>query len=286
MIPGVLKAAKNKQTPMDAAPQGVVSLEKHDVADSRRILKLAGRAGCILLINGAEIFRVQETMLHVLNAFGIVNCNVFVVSNGIFATVNEGTPEALSLVRYLPLGTVNLSRIDMVNQVSRSICAGELDLSEAEALLDRAETFMPERPFMHVLACGVGAAGFCYLFGGSIPDSVAALLIGMALQPLLFFLQKKNTGFIKYIWGSLMVTLLSGMAAMVFPALDINRIVIGSIIALVPGVVFSTSIREFFNGDYLSGVIHLISALITAVCIALGVCGAILIFSMTGGLPL
>ena len=73
------------------------------------------------------------------------------------------------------------------------------------------------------------------------------------------------------------------VAALLLPALDFNRVVIGGIIPLVPGVAFSTSIREFFNGDYLSGVIHLIAALLTAVCIALGVCGGIFVLRQLGG---
>ncbi|MBQ7016581.1 MAG: hypothetical protein IJN10_06480 [Firmicutes bacterium] len=41
--------------------------------------------------------------------------------------------------------------------------------------------------------------------------------------------------------------------------------------------------REFFNGDYISGSIHLIDALLTAVCIAVGVATAIFLFTSMGG---
>ena len=99
-----------------------------------RVLELAGHAGVLLLANGAEIVRVQETMIRLLRAFGVTNSNVYVISNGIFATVNEGSAQALSLVRHVPLGSVNLARIDQVNQISRSVCAGELGLEAAEAL--------------------------------------------------------------------------------------------------------------------------------------------------------
>lgn len=89
-----------------------------------------------------------------------------------------------------------------------------------------------------------------------------------------------------YIWGSILVTLLSELLAFVFPALSASWVIIGGIVPMVPGVTFTTSIREFFNGDYLSGVIHCISAVLTAVCIALGVCGGTLIINALGGLLL
>ena len=256
-------------------------MDKH-----RKALELAGHAGCILLKNGAEIFRVQETMIRILCAFGVTDHNVYVISNGIFATEGEGTDHALSLVRHVPLGGVNLSRIDAVNAVSREICAGKWSMDEAEAALTRVETLTPERPITHIFACALGAASFCYLFGGALLDSVAAFPIGFLLQIYLFAAQKRHSAFMPYIWGSVLVTLLSGLLAACFPALNASWVVIGGIVPMVPGVTFTTSIREFFNGDYLSGVIHCISAVLTAVCIALGVCGGAMLLGFMGGIAL
>lgn len=161
-------------------------MDKH-----RKALELAGHAGCILLKNGAEIFRVQETMTRILCAYGVTDNNVYVISNGIFATEGEGTEHALSLVRHVPLGGVNLSRIDAVNAISREICEGRWTTDEAEALLTRAETLTPEKPLTHVFACALGAASFCSLFGGSLLDSAAAFPIGLLLQIYLFAAQKR-----------------------------------------------------------------------------------------------
>ena len=131
-------------------------MDKH-----RKALELAGHAGCILLKNGAEIFRVQETMTRILCAYGVTDNNVYVISNGIFATEGEGTEHALSLVRHVPLGGVNLSRIDAVNAISREICEGRWTTDEAEALLTRAETLTPEKPLTHVFASARQASAIC-----------------------------------------------------------------------------------------------------------------------------
>lgn len=253
---------------------------------NRQVLELAGHAGTILLQNGAEIFRVQETMIHILTAFGVQDFNVYVISNGIFATVDEHAEEPLSLVRHVPLGSVNLSRIDAVNHISRQISAGRLSVEAAEAKLVKAETLTPEKNWVHVLACGLGAAGFCYLFGGKLLDSVAAFPIGVLLQLYLFWASTRRGHFMPFIWGSLMVTLMSAAVCVLFPALQFDRVVIGGIVPMVPGVSFSTSFREFFNGDYLSGVIHLISAILTASCMAIGVCGGVILVRMWGGLAI
>ena len=62
-----------------------------------------------------------------------------------------------------------------------------------------------------------------------------------------------------------------------------DKIVIGCIMPLVPGIAFTTSIRDFYNSDYLSGVIHLLDALLTALFISVGVGLTIYIFQSLGG---
>ncbi len=66
-----------------------------------------------------------------------------------------------------------------------------------------------------------------------------------------------------------------------------DKIVIGSIVPLLPGIALTTSIRDLFGGDYLSGAIHLLDALLTAMCIALGVGMVMILYrDLTGGVVL
>ena len=70
--------------------------------------------------------------------------------------------------------------------------------------------------------------------------------------------------------------------------IQFDRVIIGGIILLMPGVALVTAIRDLFNGDYLSGGIRLMDALLTGMCIAIGVGAAIKAFQLMGGgmLPL
>ena len=65
-----------------------------------------------------------------------------------------------------------------------------------------------------------------------------------------------------------------------------DKIIIGGIMPLVPGIPLTNSIRDFINSDYLSGSIRLIDALLTAFCIAVGVGIVITIVQLTGGLSI
>ena len=59
--------------------------------------------------------------------------------------------------------------------------------------------------------------------------------------------------------------------------------IIGAIMPLVPGIALTTSIRDFFNGDYLSGTIHMIDALLTSFSIAVGVGAVMTIYRIVMG---
>lgn len=56
---------------------------------NQEILSLAVLAGEILIKNGGEIFRVEDTMMRIIESYGIKDYNVYVLSNGIFATIDE-----------------------------------------------------------------------------------------------------------------------------------------------------------------------------------------------------
>ena len=63
------------------------SMEKEELKqDDSGVMEAAMAAGHILLENGAEIARVEETMQRICQHFGVESENFFVLSNGIFAT--------------------------------------------------------------------------------------------------------------------------------------------------------------------------------------------------------
>jgi uncharacterized membrane protein YjjP (DUF1212 family) len=115
-------------------------------------------------------------------------------------------------------------------------------------------------------------------------ECVVAAVLGILLQIFLMFLSRRKISyFFSCIIGSALVTLGSATAVHFGINGSFNMIVIGSVISLFPGVVFTTAVRELFNSNYVSGIIHLMIALMTAVCIASGVGAALVIIKALGG---
>lgn len=252
--------------------------------ESKTILNLAVSIGEVMLKSGGEIYRVQETVSRILEAYGIKDYNVFVITNGIFATVHEQQEDAGSMVRYVPIGEINLQKVAKVNQLSREICEGRCSIEEAYGKLKQCENDAGVGNLGLILACGMGSAGFCYLLGGRPYDSIVSFFLGMLLQVFLIAATKRHASkFILNIIGSALITAGSLVLYVAGAGIMFDKVIIGGIIPLVPGVALTTGIRDLFSGDYLSGSIRLIDALLSGMCIAIGVGAAIKAFQLLGG---
>ena len=257
------------------------------MADRDSAVELAFFMGKLLLENGAEISRVQETMERVAASFQVDNFNVYVLSNAIFVNGTESGVSHKTEIKYVKSSTVHFARIAAVNQLSREIAQGKRTVAQAFSQAEKISSIPYTAPWLLVLACGIGSAGFCFIYGGNLWDSFCALLCGIWAQIFLSFAEFKNLS--KFI-TNLCASGLVAVSAILFLTLGIgshlDMIIVGSIIRLVPGVALTTSIRDFFNGDYLSGTIRLIDAMIVGGCIAIGVGVVIKLYSMMGGVAL
>ena len=95
---------------------------------AQEILLLAMKAGQIQLENGAEIFRVEDTIMHICRAYGLHSVNTFVLSNGIFLSCGDEDEPQFAKVLQIPVNNTNLRRVAEVNQLSRRIEDDGLDL--------------------------------------------------------------------------------------------------------------------------------------------------------------
>jgi len=250
------------------------------MAETNEVLDFAVELGDKMLRNGAEIYRVEDTILMIMAAFKIEQYDVYVLSNGIFASANENREDACSVIRHVPLGQVNLTKIAGYNQIARDLCNHEYSIEEARDRLKEVTADKGYPMWLLVIACGVGSGTFGYLFGGKPLDGILACVIGMAEQLIMLaMLRKKFSMFIRTVFTSVLVCVLALLCYSLIPGVMLDKVIIGAIMPLVPGIAFTTSIRDFYNEDHLSGTIHLINALLIALCIAVGICIPMLIYS-------
>ncbi|MBR1793310.1 MAG: threonine/serine exporter family protein [Bacteroidales bacterium] len=245
----------------------------------KQVLDVAYEAGNILLENGAEIARVEETTARIAAHFGVDDSSFFVLSNGIFATAR-----GYAQVRFIPFKGAQLSRVVAVNQLSRDIEAGQYTLDEVAHRLADIRSMPPMPAIEQIAASGLGSAAFCIIFGGGWMDCVASFVAGALLYVFVCFVSAPYMSkLMGNICGGALVTLLCMFFHRMGLGCSLGNMIIGAIIPLIPGVPFTNGVRDLANEDYIAGTTRLLDALLVFFCIALGVCLVFLIDSHISG---
>lgn len=235
------------------------------------VLDTAMDAGNILLENGAELTRVEDTMDRICRHYG-VDGSFFILSNGIFTTGSCRMDPGFARVRHIPVNRAQLNRVVAINQLSRDIEKKDLSLEEVQHEIERIRTLPGERRWLQILAAGIGSAGFCYMFGGSLYDSAASFITGMLLWVLwLFVCMPHLSRILGHLTGGAAAAMLSLLLFSMGFGDSLSHMIIGAVIPLVPGVPFTNGIRDIAAGDYLAGIVRLLDALLVFMCIAIGV---------------
>lgn len=254
--------------------------------DVGRVLELANEAGKILLENGAEIFRVEETMKRISSALGVEHDDFFVLSNGIFTTGGDPAHRnrgVFAMVKHIPVKGTQLNRVVAVNQLSREIVAGKYSLDEIEEKLREIRSMAGMPSWAQVLASGIGSGCFCFLLGGTLLDSLAAFLVGMLLWIYLLALGKSLSKIMCNLCGGALVTLLCIVCLHFHLGSNLDHMIVGTIMPLIPGVPFTNGIRDIANSDYISGSVRLLDAILIFLSIAIGVGAVISLYARMGG---
>jgi len=243
-------------------------------------LELAGR---IIMENGGETYRAEETIARMGKAFGLDHAECFAVPSGVFISYRLDGHSESAIVRVRRKGT-NLERIDQVNQVSRSVESGDMDVEAALVQL-RAIEHSPARlkPLYTVLLVGLSSGGFTFMFGGAWIDFFAAFVVASLVHALSMFFENRGlTGF--------MVTLIGGFFTALLPTafcsmagIESSAMIAGALMPLVPGVAMTNAIQDTLRGDLLSGVAHCVQAILTATLMAVGALIGVSLFQLLGG---
>ncbi|NLM10166.1 MAG: threonine/serine exporter family protein [Clostridiaceae bacterium] len=242
----------------------------------REVLDIALEAGEILLRNGAETYRVEESITKICNAYGHP-CEAIVLPTGIFLTVYSSEYESETSVRRIKVRTLDLTKIDRVNSFSRKITYNTMSYEEARKELEgiKALKFYPV-PVQLISSMSVSFA-YALIFGGKITDGVIAFAIGALLYLLNLYMAKSGYfPFLMYFVIGFSSGFISMISELLIPNGNAYIIIISSIIMFLPGVAMTNGIRDLLASDTISGLTRLGEAFLTVLALGMGVWLAIL----------
>lgn len=248
--------------------------------DHHRLLNAIAEVGRLLIEHGAEIYRVEETMVHLAESFEAVEkADSFVLPTGIMFSlqINQDTYTRIVRVHNLEL---NLDIIDRLNALSRNAVKQQISLETLEKEIDEIKNRKPQSFKMKLAGSCIGAFGFALFFQGTLLEAIACLFIAIVIVLC-------KSSFSKLQFHSFICQgVAAASAALCARTFDCNFglreeiLIISSIMLLVPGLAITNAIRDTMRTDYVSGVARAIEATICAVAIALGI---VLVLSLYKG---
>lgn len=227
--------------------------------------------GELLLTSGAEVLRVEDTLKRLCTAYGFSQINVFCITSSIVLTVQGEHAKVYTQTRRIASRDTNLQRIALVNALSRQLCREVLPVSLLQEKIAEIRHSKVCPIAVQCICYAVISAAFSVFFGGTFLDGLAAVFSGLLLFGTQFFVQKLR---MNSILQSLLVSAFTAFVVLLLVHLGIGntpeKIMIGNIMLLIPGIAFTTSLRDLINGDTISGLIGLIEAIVKAIAIAIG----------------
>ncbi|MBC5742128.1 threonine/serine exporter family protein [Lachnospiraceae bacterium MD308] len=256
----------------------------------KQVVDVALEAGRILLKNGGEIFRVEETITRICNHFGVELVDIFTLSHGIFVSAENEKGDVYTKVKHIPLSGAHLGIVAGVNELSRQIAGGNVTIKEAAKRLKEIEKTPSKGWQLQILGSGLSAACYGFLLGATLTESLVTFVIGCLLYVWVIFAKHCHLSKIVInIAGGMLITIFAIWSRMILSpvVLRLDGMLIGAIMPLVPGLAFTNAIRDIADSDFLSGTVRMMDALMVFVYIAVGV-GIVLITynNMTGGFVL
>ncbi len=235
------------------------------------IIHIAAEAGKIILENGGETYRVEETITMICSSYGIPRTESFVTPTGIMISITNSENQTISLIRRISSRTVNLHKVSMINNLSREIASNPLSMMDIREKIEYINNLPPysQKTTTFFSACSAGF--FTLLFGGIYKDFFVAFIIGALINCLSGFLDKLNVNsFLKNMLGGALAAFIALLATSLGLGGNMDIIIIGSIMLLVPGIAITNAIRDTLAGDLVSGISRSVEALFIAMAIAAG----------------
>lgn len=237
----------------------------------KNVVEIATTIGEMLLSSGAEIYRVEESMKRISNAYGY-EFESFVMPTGFSATGKGINGEVITCVKRIKDRTVDLHRIEYLNDLSRRI---ESDKPGYEAVLKEIEKInnIPYfKYWLRILSSGFVALSFTLLFNGDLTDSLIAFFI-----TCIIYITKNRISklgffqFFEYFLSGFLAAIFTLLIKNFVSSIHVDKVIIGSIMILVPGIAMTNAIKDALYGDIISSFARFGEALFIAAAVGAGV---------------
>lgn len=228
-------------------------------------------AGALLLMYGAEVSRVEDTITRLCRAYGFAGADVFTITSSIVATASFQDGRKLTQTRRIRDRVNDFGRVEKINALSRQLCSGQIGAEEFRSRIQQVRDDRGAPQWLNLCMYMLISASLSVFFGGTWADGAAAALSGMVLFGMIRMsaVLRMNS-----MVQAMVCSAVTALAVLLLVEAGIgshpDKIMIGNIMLVIPGIQLTSSLRDMINGDTISGLLNMCEALLKAISVALG----------------
>lgn len=238
----------------------------------QRIVDVGLLAGKIMIESGAEMHRAQDTMQRILRKGGIEHPEIYTTPTGIFLSADRLTNTRMVQINH---ETINLYKVTEVNALSRQFVSGQLTLGQLEQGLQQIERSMLDFPlWLKAAGAFLLSCTLMILFVGEYDwfDFVPSGIVGTIGYLIDYFVKQWiDISFISTFLAATAIALLAVVLQKIHCVNNLNYLIIGAVMPLVPGVSLTNALRDLMARHLISGLARMGSAILSAMAIGGGI---------------
>ena len=176
--------------------------------------------------------------------------------------------------------STDLNKVTLVNGISRQISAGELSAKEALTSLKEIERAGHTYPiWLQIFSAFISSGCFLIMFQGQWNDFLLACLAGgLGFSALIYLHKLLEMKFFAEFLSSFIIGVVAILTVRTGIGLEVDKIIIGSVMPLVPGLLITNAVRDLIAGHLMAGVAKGAEAFLTAFAIGIGIAATFIIF--------
>lgn len=247
--------------------------------ETHELLKITTDLGYFMLKHGAEVYRVEESINYILAAYGCERSDVFAIPTYLIVSITDNSGVPYTKMRRIHDRTTDLDKVDKLNNLCRHICRKKPKFNSAKRLLTMMMNQKVYPQWIYIFATALSAGMFTLFFNGNLYDAGVSFIIGVIIRLVQIFLTRlKANSFFSTIISSFIIGSVALMSVYIGIGVNYDKIIIGAIMPLVPGLILTNCMRDFIVEDYMAGVLRMIEALLISVGIAVGIAISLMFF--------
>ncbi len=237
-----------------------------------RLLHLVISLGATLLENGAETYRVEESILRIFQGHDMEQVDVFAIPTMLIVTVRpKGSEKIYTQQKRIKARGTDLTKIKEANDLCRYYCTHDMTLEELEHGIQAIRHGLLYSQATQYLGHVLAGSGFSLFFGGSLIDAFCAIFSSLMVKFIFDQMGKLETNtFFTNILASAILTAWAGLMSVSPLQANMDMTIIGPMMLLVPGMALTTGMRDIIAGDYMSSLVKLMEVIMIGLGVALG----------------